>query len=201
MSLVGLPTLFQRAAVRVVVALIVSIFFGALQLIYQPYQHTEHNTLAGLASAQISGTLLLIALQAVGLELAPVLGFVCIMLNVITVPLVVAFNARRVKHRKEILAAFLVEREQAQHEETEKHPARFFNASHFIEFRQAGKKSEFAVFSALFQWMDAALTHPVQEDRWGQILFALENLPLEDPAYGDAQFGTLVSSSKDLYSQ
>ena len=50
--------------------------------------------------------------------------------------------------------------------------------SHFSEYWTAGLKSEYEVFCATLKWVDDALEGPVAHDRWAQILFTLEQLPL-----------------------
>ena len=53
-------------------------------------------------------TLLLVAYQMVGGGM-PVLGYLCIVLDFVLLPLTFYFNMRRLKRRKDVLAAFVVE--------------------------------------------------------------------------------------------
>ena len=65
----------------------------------------------------------------------------------------------------------------------------FFDPSHFSEYWKAGHKSEYEVFCATLDWIDAALERPVSHDRWGQLLFTLEQLPLLSVANADVRHG------------
>ena len=198
--LVGAPVFFQRTAVRTSVALVISIFFLAIQIEYKPYGSAEHNWLAMMACIQITVTLSMILSHAVGLSISGGVGAVCILLNVIIVPLVIFFNTRRLKHRSEVFAALSLARDTE-----EKHGQKynvgvpegeqFLNPSYFKEAWKAGKKSERAVFTAALEWIDAALERPVSHQQWGKILFVLEQLPLTNSARGDPQYGTLHTAT------
>ena len=187
---------FQRPAVRTLVALIISVFFLAIQIEYKPYGSAEHNKVATLACTQITVTLLMVALPVVGLPLSDGVGVLCILLNVVIVPLVLLYNARRLKHRSEVFSALsLAHGTSGEPWDTDKDgnqeadQIQFLNTSHFMEAWKAGKKSERAVFTAALRWIDIALERPVSHHRWAQILFVLEQLPLLDPARGGAQYG------------
>jgi hypothetical protein len=65
----------------------------------------------------------------------------------------------------------------------------FFNPSYFREYWEAGHRSEYEVFCATLEWMDAALERPVSDDRWGQLLFTLEHLPLSSSENADVRHG------------
>ena len=145
--------------------------------------------LAKLAGAQITATLFCMSLySAAGITIPRIFGFFCIFLNVITLPLVIYFNVRRLKRRKDILAAFLIEHEvegKVAGGPTMRHSnglGDYFDPSYFREYWNAGHRSEHEVFCATLEWIDAALERPVSRDRWAQILFTLEQLPLETSA-------------------
>ena len=91
--LVGVPSLVEMPAARVVAALSVSIVFLVVQNEQKPYATAEHNFLASFAGSQITATLLFIVMQTV-VSVPRVFGFICIFLNVILLPLVICFNAR-----------------------------------------------------------------------------------------------------------
>ena len=200
MILVAVPALNELPAARLVVASSISVVFLVIQNEYKPYATAEHNQLAALAGAQITGTLLFILMQSV-MTIPRVFGFLCIVLNIILLPLVVCFNARRLKRREDILNAFLVE-----HEVEEKMIgarkrgvglkrqatglAEFFDPSHFSEYWKAGQRSEYEVFCATLDWIDTALERPVSHGTWAQILFTLEQLPLTCTANADVRHGT-----------
>jgi hypothetical protein len=174
------------------VSLVISVFFLAIQIEYKPYGSVEHNKLATLACTQITATLLMIALQAVGLPVSNAVAVLCILLNVVIVPLVIVFNARRLKRRGKVFSA--LSRANEAPEGTEDghqvhHQTQFFDPEYFKEAWKAGKKSERAVFMAALRWIDVALERPVSRHCWAQILFVIEQLPLLDLARGDAQYG------------
>ena len=219
----------RKPPVRVVVALAVSGFFLVLQHDCKPYRRSgqfccgcgvakrcnnsdpnvrarllEHNVLAELAGFQITATLLLIACQMVGGAKLPGVGYLCIVSNCALPPLLIWFNIGRLKRRKDVLAAFLIEHRvpdepspdgQIKEEKRENWMAirhdtvQLFDPSHLIEVWNAGNKSEHQVFSAVLAWMDAAFKRPVSNDRWCQVLFTLEHLPLLDTAHSDVRRG------------
>jgi hypothetical protein len=72
---VGLPVAFQSPGTRAAVAAIVSVIFLTLKIDNKPYMRKEHNMLANVACSQITGTLLLVLVQASGLTVPPVVGF------------------------------------------------------------------------------------------------------------------------------
>ena len=205
--LVGAPVFFQRPAIRALVALIISVFFLALQIEYKPYASVEHNRLATLACTQITATLLMIALQAAGLPNSEGVGVLCILLNIVLVPVVLIFNARRLKRRRKIFAALSLAsgaeltRGVGYSGDPGADQTQFLNPLYFEEAWKAGKKSERDVFTAALSWIDVALERPVSHHRWEQILFMLEQLPLTDSAHGGVQYGTLptptIRSFKD----
>jgi hypothetical protein len=152
-------------------------------------------------------TLLLVAYQMVGGGM-PVLGYLCIVLNFVLLPLTFYFNMRRLKRRKDVLAAFVVEHKipsEPRPGETKKDPVklmrvgsmealvhgavRFFEPTHLTEAWDAGNKSEHQIFSAVLAWIDTALKRPVSLHRWCQILWTLEQLPLLDTAHSDVRHG------------
>ena len=187
---------FQRPAVRLLVALIISVFFLAVQIEYKPYDSAEHNWLATLGCTQITVTLLMVALQAAGLPISSAVAFLCILLNVAIVPLILGFNARRLKRRNEVLSALSLAR--VANEESVRNKDGYqdvdqiqsLNPSYFEEVWKAGIQSERELFTAVLGWIDIALEHPVNQHRWEQILFLLEQMPLMDSARGDARYGT-----------
>ena len=189
--MVGAPVFFQKALPRLVVALAISVISQALHLHYRPYESAEHNTLAELAIVQLTSTLLLISFQSANSSVPRTVGFVCIVLNVAVIPLVIGYNVRRVRRRNAVLGSFLREQEESakvgSHASTGKG---VFEPSHFKEVWQAGEKSEHQLFRAALDSIDIALERPVPNNRWGQILFTLENLPLTEEKHGDAAFGT-----------
>ena len=200
--LVGAPVFFKEITRRVVVALAISVIFQVIHIHYKPYEMTEHNFLAELAIAQITSTLMLINFQLVASTFPATFGFFCIVLNIMIVPLVIWFNARRLKRRKSVLDTFLVQRrismrrkahvrpDQATVQRSHLSTAReFFDPTHFSEYWKAGRNSKFEAFSASLKWMDDALIRPVSRDRWGQLLFTLEQLPLTTPAHADVRHG------------
>ena len=193
MLLVGVPALIEMPSLRLVVAMGISMVFLVTQHENKPYATTEHNFLAELASAQITATLFFISMHTAGLSIPRVLGFCCIVLNVVLLPLVMYFNARRLKRRKDVLNTFLstnTRREKQQKRLTKQLPTvEFFDPSHFSEFWKADQKSEHEVFCATLDWIDAALERPVSHDRWGQLLFTLEQLPLLSVANADVRHG------------
>ena len=128
--------------------------FLVIQNEHKPYTTVEHNQLASLAGAQITATLFFIVMQST-ISVLRVLGFLCIVLNIILLPLVIWFNARRLKRRKDVLNAFLVEHEvegkTGKRPSPTKHASRvndFSDPSHFSEYWKAGHRSEFEVFCA-----------------------------------------------------
>ena len=181
-----MPALIELPVARLMVALSISVFYLVIQHEYKPYTTAEHNFLAQLAGTQITATLLFIGVQS-ATSIPRIWGFVCIVLNVILVPLVAYFNARRLKRRKDVLHAFLVERKD-EHMANQT-PSEFFDPSSFNEYWKAGVRSEFEVFGASFRWIDAALERPVSYDRWGQILYTLEHMPLSSSANADVRLG------------
>ena len=185
--LVGVPALIERPAARLMAALILSVGFLVLQHEYKPYATPEHNWLAQLAGTQITTTLLFIGMQQ-AVSVPGILGFLCVVLNVIIVPIVIWFNARRLKRRKDILNTFLIE--DKENETNQK----MFQAKHYIEYWKAGHESEYEVFSATFKWIDGALERPVSHARWGQLLFTLEQLPLTSPENADVRHGAWPGS-------
>ena len=208
MLLAGVPALIVMPSLRLVVALGISMIFLVIQHDYKPYATAEHNFLAELASAQITATLFFISMHTAGLSIPRLLGFCCIVLNVVLLPLVMYFNARRLKRRKDILNTFLSEhqlsnlkdaarsvrtsirREKQQKTLKKQLPTvKFFDPSHFSEYWKAGHESEYEVFCATLDWIDAALERPVSHDRWGQLLFTLEQLPLLSVANADVRHG------------
>ena len=157
--LVGVPAVVEMPAARLMVALSISIVFLVVQNERKPYATAEHNFLASLAGSQITATLLFIVMKMV-MPVPRVFGFFCIFLNVILLPLVICFNAKRLKRRKDILSAFLVERGVGEKATKKRQPtlqrqaagrAEFFNRTHFRELRKAGKRSEFEVFLCHFR--------------------------------------------------
>jgi hypothetical protein len=92
--MVGAPVFFDAPGFRAIVALFISVFFLVLQVRYQPYHREEHNILAELAMAQLTVSLFVVAMHAVGARIPQTVGFGCIILNVILVPTVLYFNAR-----------------------------------------------------------------------------------------------------------
>ena len=64
-----------------------------------------------------------------------------------------------------------------------------FDPSHFSEYWKAGQRSEYEVFSATLDWIDGALERPVSDDRWGRIVFTLEQLPLSSSDNADVRHG------------
>jgi hypothetical protein len=188
-----MPALVELPAARLVVALSISMFFLVLQHEYKPYRTSEHNFLASLAGAQITVTLLFMSLYR-AVTMPRVFGFLCIVLNIILVPLALFFNVRRLKHRKDILNAFLIEHE-AEEKKVRRPPllaqtSDFFDPSCFSEYWKAGQKSEYEVFCATLDWVDTALSErPVSYDRWGQLLFTLRQLPLMSSANADVRHG------------
>ena len=196
--LVGVPSLVEMPAARLAAALSISMVFLVVQNEQKPYATAEHNFLASFAGSQITATLLFIVMKTV-VSVPRVFGFVCIFLNIILLPLVICFNARRLKRRRDLLnALFLVEHEVDKKTTKEKRPrlkrpnaglGEFFDPTHFQEVRKAGKKSEFEVYGATFEWIGAALERPISRDRWVQLLFTLEQLPLSTSEYADVRHG------------
>ena len=193
--MVGVPALIELPAARLVVALGISVVFLVIKNEYKPYATAEHNQLAALASAQITVTLFFIAMQ-LAISIPRVLGFLCIVLNVILLPVVLCFNARRLKRRKGVLNAFLTEREvegnKIRRNSTKGlgvETGEVFNPLHFSEYWKAGHRSSYEVFCATLDWIDAALERPVSYDRWAQLLFTLELLPLMSSANADVRHG------------
>lgn len=134
----------------------------------------------------------------------------CIFLDVIILPF-----GRRLKRRQDILNAFLIGHEddflienEAEGKVTKKRrktlkkqqtlfemiTTDFFDPTHFRELWKAGRRSEFEVFCATLEWMDAALEHPVPIDRWAQLLFTLEQLPLMSSANADVRHGLMFET-------
>jgi hypothetical protein len=183
--LVGVAALIELPSLRLVVALGISMVFLVIQHEYKPYATAEHNLLAELANAQITATLFFIAMHLTGLSIPRLLGFCCIVLNVVLLPLVMHFNARRLKRRSDILNTFLIETARKRRPPA----AQFFDPSQFSEYWKAGRKSEFEVFCATLDWIDSALERPVSNDRWGQILYTLEQLPLMSKTNADVRHG------------
>ena len=187
MLLVGVPASIEMPAARLVVALCISVVFLVIQHEHKPYASAEHNSLAELGGAQISGTLLFISMQS-AMSIPPVVGFLCIALNVIAVPIVIWYNAKRLNRRKDILNAFSIEN-------MENEPDRgMFDPSHLSEYWQAGRESEYEVFRATFKWIDGALVRPVSKSRWGQLLFTAEQLPLTSPDNADVRHGAWLGA-------
>ena len=152
--LVGVPALIELPTSRLVAALSISVIFLVIQNEHKPYTTVEHNQLASLAGAQITATLFFIVMQST-ISVLRDLGFLCIVLNIILLPLVIWFNARRLKRRKDVLNAFLVEHEvegkTGKRPSPTKHASRvndFSDPSHFSEYWKAGHRSEFEVFCA-----------------------------------------------------
>ena len=200
--LVGVPALVEKPAARLVFALSILIVFLVVQNERKPYMTAEHNLLASLAGSQITATLLFIVMN-MAIPVPRVFGFFCIFLNVILLPLVICFNAKRLKRRKDILNAFLIEREvdekatkkrRSTPERQAAEPSEFFNATYFLELWKAGKKSEFEVFCATLDWIYAALERPVAPGRWGQLLFTLEQPPLASLANADVRHGLMFKT-------
>ena len=198
MLLVGVPAMIELPTARLLAALSMSVIFLVVQFECKPYATAEHNVLAELAGAQITGTLLFISMQS-SMPIPQFAGFLCIVLNVMAIPLVICFNARRLKRRKDILDAFLRDHEvvgkvQIEHpigpkEEQTSAVNEFFDPLHFSEYWKAGQRSEHEVFCATLKWMDAALERPVSNERWGQLLFTLEQLPLTSSEDADVRHG------------
>ena len=184
--LVGVPALIELPSLRLVVGLGISVVFLVVQHEYKPHATAEHNFLAELAGAQITATLLFINMHTTGLSIPNALGFCCIVLNTVLLPLFMYFNARRLKRRKDILNAFLIEHEAGGERER---TVQFFDPSHYNEYWKAGQKSEYEVFCATLDWIDAALERPVSHDRWGQLLWTLEQIPLMSVANADVRHG------------
>ena len=196
--LVGIPALVELTTARLMVALSISIFFLVLQHEHKPYATAEYNFLASLAGAQITATLLLISVQTT-MPIPRIFGFLCVVLNVILLPLALCFNARRLRRRKDILNMFLLEHE-LERKVTEKGrvslkkqasiaTSDLFDPSHFSEYWKAGQRSEYEVFSATLDWIDGALERPVSDNRWGRIVFTLEQLPLSSSENADVRHG------------
>ena len=170
--------------------MLISVFFLAIQIEYKPYDSAEHNWIATLACTQITVTLLMVALQATGLPISIAVAFFCILFNVVIVPLVLVFNARRLKCRHQVLSALSLQRvanEEPSHQDVDQMQS--LNPSDLEEAWKAGKKSELEIFTAALEWIDVALERPVDHHRWEQILFLLEQMPLMDSAHGDARYG------------
>ena len=217
--LVGVPALIELPSLRLVVALGVSVVYLVIQHEYKPYATAEYNFLASLAGAQITATLLFISMHASGLSIPRALGFLCIGLNVILLPLCVYFNARRLRRRANVLNAFMLEhkvenrlpklaslKNAALTFQTTKRRQRpqpqlkrcktsamteLLDPSNFSQYWTAGLKSEYEIFCATLKWVDDALQGPVAHDRWAQILFILEQLPLTCTANADVRHGAL----------
>ena len=193
-------------AARLAVSMIVSVIFLVIQIEHKPYATEEHNILAELAGAQITATLFFISVQSVWF-IPQFFGFLCIVLNVVLIPIAIYFNMRRLKRRKDILSAFLNHHEmdrkdvnsvptfsmvgEVWKESRHATPGRveFFDPSFFSEYWKAGHRSEFEVFCATLKWIDAALERPVSSERWGQLLFTLEQLPLTSSENADVRNG------------
>ena len=109
--LVGISALVEVPGARLVAALSISTAFLVVQNEHKPYATAEHNFLASLAASQITTTLLFIVMEMV-ISVPRVFGLFCIFLNFVLLPLVISFNARRLKRRKDLFTAlFMVERE------------------------------------------------------------------------------------------
>ena len=186
--LVGVPVFFERSDIRVVVASMISMLFLAIHEKKTPYRQKEHNFLAGLGCTQVTVTLMIISLSAAGFPVSGMVGFLCIVLNVLSVPLTIWFNTRRLLRRKRILAAFLLEHENETNKKGD-NETQFFDPHDFVEAWRAGRRSEHELFDAALSWIDSALTRPVSHDRWDKILFLVEQLPMLDLTHGDARFG------------
>ena len=206
MLLVGAPALIDLPSLRIATALAISVVYLLVQNEYKPYMTVEHNFLAELGGAQITGTLLFISLFTAGMPVPRVLGFLCIVLNVILIPIAVYFNAKRLKRRNDILNAFLVKHEVEATRVARQRPAmvrqnaglslgEFFDHSHFSEYWRAGHRSSYEVFCATLEWIDAALERPVLLGRWRQILFTLQQLPLESSVVADVRHGACGSAA------
>ena len=210
--LVGAPLFFQYTSVRVVAALAISAFFLTVQIEYQPYQKAEHGVLSKLTDAQITLTLLLVAMQSAGMTISPVAGFVCVVLNLVSIPLVAIFNARRLDYRKRVFAMLLSTDQKSEmmirRPAASKHgdvawssgrlgdagpsedDGKFIDLSSFRDIWQAGRKSKKDIFSAVLEWMDHTLQDPpISEARWTKLLLLLKELPLNDTRHGDIRFG------------
>ena len=189
--LVGVPASIEMPAARLVVALCISVVFLVIQHEHKPYASAEHNSLAELGGAQITATLLFISMQS-AMSVPPVIGFLCILLNVIAVPIVIRFNAKRLNRRKDILNVFSSEHSE-KHSENET-DREMFDPTHLSEYWKAGHESEYEVFSATFKWIDGALERPVSKPRWGKLLFTVEQLPLTSPDNVDVRHGAWLSA-------
>ena len=185
--LVGVPASIEMPAARLVVALCISVVFLVIQHEHKPYASAEHNSLAELGGAQITATLLFISMQS-AMSIPPVIGFLCIFLNVLAVPIVIRFNAKRLNRRKDILNVFSIE-----HSENET-DREMFDPTHLSEYWKAGHESEYEVFSATFKWIDGALERPVSKPRWGKLLFTAEQLPLTSPDNADVRHGAWLGA-------
>ena len=189
--LVGVPATIELPAARLVVALGISMFFLMIQNECKPFATAEHNILAELAGAQITVTLLFISMQLV-IAVPRVMVFLCVVLNVMAIPLAICFNMRRLTNRKDVLGAFLAKRKVRTTGTNIRQSAalgEFFDPVQFNEYWKAGDRSEFELFSAALKWMDAALERPVSQDRWGELLFALEQMPLASSSNVDVRHG------------
>ena len=188
--------------------------FLAVQCEHKPYATAEHNALAELAGAQITATLLFICIQST-VSVPRILSFMVVVLNVILVPLTLWFNARRLQRRRAVLSALVFRRTAAKHKN--KFTTRrvsiqaaitaeqmsfsslvsdFFDPSHFSEYWRAGTSSEYELFCATMDWIDHELERPVSHDRWGQILYTLEQLPLLSLANADVRHGAWRRSDR-----
>ena len=188
--LVGVPALVALPAARLLVALSISIVFLVIQCERKPYETSEHNALAELAGVQITATLIFVAMQS-AMSIPRIFGFLCIALNVTLIPMVLYFNARRLMRRKGVLGAFLIQHGVEGTVTKKRAPvvSEFFDPLHFSEYWNSGHRSEYEVFSASLDWVDAALERPVSNDRWAQILFTLEQLPLSCLTNADVRHG------------
>ena len=212
MLLVGVPALIELPTARLLAALSISVIFLVVQHERKPYATAENNALASLAAAQITATLLFICIQST-VSVPRVLGFLCIFLNVVLVPLTLWFNARRIKRRRAVLStlvfrtSFKLKKKSttnkistlatmsAKQTSFKSIVSVFFDPSHFSEYWKAGTSSEYELFCATLEWINFALQRPVTVDCWGQILYTLEQLPLTSSANADVRHGLMLDTS------
>ena len=202
--LVGMPAICQSTSQRLIVALTISVFFLVLQHEKKPYLKPEHNFLASLASAQITSTLLLLSMRAAEINLGPFVSFLCIMLNVIAMPIIAFLNLRRLKRRQQVFNALKghtskkvqgavaksAQKSLAVVEKQDGQQPAMPNPEHFKELWKSGRKTEYVAFCAAFEWLDYKMEFPVTDEDWQEIVCIVEQMPMVDPAYGDVRYGT-----------
>ena len=103
--LIGVPALFRSTEHRLAVATPIAFGFLLLQTTFSPYALHEHNLFATLGNVQITATLVLLGLRNIANPV--IMGWCCLLLNVLLAPVVLLFIRRRLKRRRAVLQSLV----------------------------------------------------------------------------------------------